>query len=636
MAKRLTTEQFVDKLKSLYGDKYDYSLVDYVNTITPVVLICKRHGRFTKSPATLLRGYGCNDCSKEQRYSEETAEARKEDYRRRTEKRKQTCLAKYGVDNPMHLEASKQALRETCRKKYGVDNPRQLQSVIDKARSTNMDRYGAISYAKSPEGLAHIQRSMKAHYGVDNFMKSDAHLEVAAEMLEKSKQTQLRRYGAEHYSQSDEAKAMQSVRKEKEYRTKALNDSWNTSLKENMLFDLLIDKFGRDDVIKQYKSDLYPFLCDFYIKSRDLYIELNASWTHGGCWFTENNKMLSQWQEKAIESEYYKNAIKAWTEYDVNKRHCAEKNNLNYIVFWDSELRDAELWFAMDCPDGQDWRMEYSWLGKRVLNPCFNVEFTGSSQSASMVAKKYQWQVFYENELRLWNDNTMCYSKLPLQVYLYYNRWKYLKKLPNELSDFELLRAFKISGVYRSYSVFDISLMNHIIDKYDIKSVYDPFAGWGERLLCCYRKNIQYLGVDVNFKLFTGYDQMINDYDMREQCVLEADARYYTNINASAVITCPPYFNTEIYSKNGLEVLSYDDFLSGFKRVVQNCYDANVELFCFQINQRYKSDMTDVVVSCGYDFVEELTFDKSKVSHFHKVRGKKEYESMLVFSKRNT
>ena len=43
---------------------------------------------------------------------------------------------------------------------------------------------------------------------------------------------------------------------------------------------------------------------------------------------------LQQWQEKAKNSKYYKNAINTWTIYDVKKRNIAKKNNLNYIEFW--------------------------------------------------------------------------------------------------------------------------------------------------------------------------------------------------------------------------------------------------------------------------------------------------------------
>ena len=50
------------KLKKVHGDKYDYSLVDYVNYNTKVKIICSKHGVFLKSPKMHLDGNGCNEC----------------------------------------------------------------------------------------------------------------------------------------------------------------------------------------------------------------------------------------------------------------------------------------------------------------------------------------------------------------------------------------------------------------------------------------------------------------------------------------------------------------------------------------------------------------------------------------------
>ena len=64
MSKKLTKEYFIIKLKEIHGDKYDYSLIEYVNMITPVEIICKEHGIFIKDPDHLLYGkQGCPMCS---------------------------------------------------------------------------------------------------------------------------------------------------------------------------------------------------------------------------------------------------------------------------------------------------------------------------------------------------------------------------------------------------------------------------------------------------------------------------------------------------------------------------------------------------------------------------------------------
>ena len=53
---------FIEKARSIHGDKYDYSLVDYLNNSTLVDIVCKKHGIFTQIPKNHLRGKGCKQC----------------------------------------------------------------------------------------------------------------------------------------------------------------------------------------------------------------------------------------------------------------------------------------------------------------------------------------------------------------------------------------------------------------------------------------------------------------------------------------------------------------------------------------------------------------------------------------------
>lgn len=116
------------------------------------------------------------------------------------------------------------------------------------------------------------------------------------------------------------------------------------SIGEEMVYDMLIEKFGTGDVIYQYGvhpyDARYPYSCDFYIKSCDLFIELNTHYSHSDHWFDENNKAdvlkVSQWESG---SKCYKKLIHQWTETDVKKRAFAKANHLKYLVFWDGKHR---------------------------------------------------------------------------------------------------------------------------------------------------------------------------------------------------------------------------------------------------------------------------------------------------------
>ena len=57
------TEKFIKKARGLYGSKYDYSKVEYVDTKkTKVKIICPIHGEFKQTPRAHYRG-GCPKCS---------------------------------------------------------------------------------------------------------------------------------------------------------------------------------------------------------------------------------------------------------------------------------------------------------------------------------------------------------------------------------------------------------------------------------------------------------------------------------------------------------------------------------------------------------------------------------------------
>jgi hypothetical protein len=58
-----TTEQFVKEAKTLNGDKYDYSKVEYKGARKRVTIICNAHKyEFTQTPACHLNGRGCPKC----------------------------------------------------------------------------------------------------------------------------------------------------------------------------------------------------------------------------------------------------------------------------------------------------------------------------------------------------------------------------------------------------------------------------------------------------------------------------------------------------------------------------------------------------------------------------------------------
>jgi hypothetical protein len=61
---KLTQDEFMEKAKKVHGDKYDYSQTEYINARTNIRVVCPIHGEFITNPFTHLRKCGCPKCGK--------------------------------------------------------------------------------------------------------------------------------------------------------------------------------------------------------------------------------------------------------------------------------------------------------------------------------------------------------------------------------------------------------------------------------------------------------------------------------------------------------------------------------------------------------------------------------------------
>ena len=60
---KLPTITFIEKAKKIHSDKYDYSKVEYTHNKKKVLIICPEHGEFWQTPNEHLKGCGCSLCA---------------------------------------------------------------------------------------------------------------------------------------------------------------------------------------------------------------------------------------------------------------------------------------------------------------------------------------------------------------------------------------------------------------------------------------------------------------------------------------------------------------------------------------------------------------------------------------------
>ena len=157
------------------------------------------------------------------------------------------------------------------------------------------------------------------------------------------------------------------------------------------------------------------------------------------------------------------------------------------------------------------------------------------------IVKFFQQDVFFKTEKEMWKT---CPEK---REFLIRNREKHLHKPFSEMSVSELLMGFKISGLHYGYSQFNPLWFRWFISHVGCKSVYDPFGGWGHRLLGGLSLE-RYIYNDLSVEIRKNVDRMIDYFRIRNAETHSEDALgFVPRTEFDSIFTCPPYFNLEEY-----------------------------------------------------------------------------------------
>lgn len=290
------------------------------------------------------------------------------------EKSKNTCLKRHGVEFFTQIETSKENAKKTKLERYGNENynnfekvkktnlklygaefPLQNEKCMEKLKQTNLEKYGVPSVFQNEQIKEKLKQTCLEKYGVEYNFQSDI-------IKEKSKQSCLEKYGTEyanqspivkqkikdsmikhygcHYFQTEENIKLSHSHESRIKGSETRRKNGNLSSFEDLMESLLIQ--NKILYKKEYNKDpRYPYFCDFYLQEKDIFIEIHGFWMHGGNWFDENNlediQTLNKWKEKAKYHPQYSVAIKTWTMRDIERRNCAKRNNLNYVVLWNKK-----------------------------------------------------------------------------------------------------------------------------------------------------------------------------------------------------------------------------------------------------------------------------------------------------------
>lgn len=149
-------------------------------------------------------------------------------------------------------------------------------------------------------------------------------------------------------------------------------------------------------------------------------------------------------------------------------------------------------------------------------------------------------------------------------------------------------------------SQFPPSIAGLFYKEYKAQSVFDPYAGWGDRCLASISMNISYIGCDSNTKLKKPYKNMINElknentnnvkiyFDKSENIL-----KKIKNKKFDLAFTSPPFFNqkNKLVEEYNNTCIDYDEFLYvSLLPVLKYCFK-NCKTICFHLPVNMYDDL---------------------------------------------
>ena len=227
---------------------------------------------------------------------------------------------------------------------------------------------------------------------------------------------------------------------------------------------------------------------------------------------------------------------------------------------------------------------------------------------------------FYDQERILWSD-------IKVQQKLLNNRSHYLNKTSDQLSNAEILRGFKISGIHYGYSHFSPLWFKKFIKDYSIESVYDPCGGWGHRM-------VGLLGTSVKRYWYNDFDPRTVEGAKKIRDFLELNSvveisneraeKFIPDFSPQCIFTCPPYYNKETYNNRSFKNL--EDFSSWWHLVVSNSLSLKPQYFAVVIDNEHQD-----IISKPFKNGSLISEQKLGKNQMHLSKSSSTHECLLVF-----
>ena len=200
-----------------------------------------------------------------------------------------------------------------------------------------------------------------------------------------------------------------------------------------------------------------------------------------------------------------------------------------------------------------------------------------------------------------------------------------------------------------SYSPFSPQIAEWCMEYFlrDTTTIFDPFAGWGERHVAAKNFNKVYIGYDISNDAIDFAKTHYNVNNILANSMTEEIPDH------DGLLTCPPYWNLEKYgSKNGLDRLKkWEDFLEQYERVWKRTCEKALpgSKYCIMVGDWRKKNIfydftyqtQKIMEKCGMKVFDKVCLSQKKIYpiKLHMPQAKrfgytvKVHQTLLVYQK---
>ena len=219
-----------------------------------------------------------------------------------------------------------------------------------------------------------------------------------------------------------------------------------------------------------------------------------------------------------------------------------------------------------------------------------------------------------------------------------------------------------LSHINSGTSVFDPVLCELLVRWFSSPSdkILDPFAGGPVRGAVCGSLSRKYFGVEIRQEQIDENLSAVNALNISNNVFYKCgDSQNIDNIflnkEFNMCLTCPPYYNLEVYSESDLSAMgSYEDFIGGYSVALKKSADLLCDGSFFAIvvgdvrgrdggYYGFIYDTFRILTSCGLKLYNEIIFKNVVGTAAMRASGNmknrkitKIHQNVLVFYKGNT